>query len=489
MLFFEMRFIFFFIIIYTLYIILQCLHKKDLQNFLLLIASYIFYGSWDWRFLSLIIISTMIDYFCGQGIGKTDNKRKRKVFLIISVVANLGILGFFKYSGFFVREFGHFINILGFQANMPVLNFILPAGISFYTFQTMSYTIDVYKGELEPQNSFLNFATFVSFFPQLVAGPIERATNLMNQIDNERQIELNKVIEGLRLYVWGVFKKIVIADNLAPIVDSIMVAPGEHSAWELLIAGTAFAFQIYGDFSGYSDMARGIARMMGFELMQNFNLPYFSKGIRDFWRRWHISLSTWLRDYVYIPLGGNRKGKLRTYINLNLTMLIGGFWHGASWNFILWGGYQGVLMTLERVLAPTRIGVKVREKFPGWLKIVLTFPLIVIGWLLFRVENDGQIITVIKVLFTNWNWTTIWDSIRALNFEALLSAIDMELGLRVIKITIILMIVQFIQYNTDDLEFDLHMPVTVRAILYVFVIYLILFGSAGVSAQFIYFQF
>ena len=341
MLFFEMRFVFFFIIIYTLYVILQCIHKKDLQNFLLLVASYIFYGSWDWRFLSLIILSTMIDYFCGQGIGMTDNKKKKRVFLIVSVVANLGILGFFKYSGFFVREFGHLLSLLGFQANMPALNFILPAGISFYTFQTMSYTIDVYRGELKPQKSFLNFATFVSFFPQLVAGPIERATNLMNQIDNERRIEFEKVIEGLRLYVWGVFKKVVIADNLAPIVDSIMLAPGEHNAWELMIAGTAFAFQIYGDFSGYSDMARGIARMMGFELMQNFNLPYFSKGIRDFWRRWHISLSTWLRDYVYIPLGGNRKGKLRTYINLNLTMLIGGFWHGASWNFILWGGVPG----------------------------------------------------------------------------------------------------------------------------------------------------
>lgn len=350
MLFFEMRFVFFFVIIYTLYIILQCFHKKELQNFLLLVASYIFYGSWDWRFLSLIIISTMIDYFCSQGIGETNSIKKKKTFLLISVVANLGILGFFKYSGFFVREFGRLLNILGFQANIPVLNFILPAGISFYTFQTMSYTIDVYRGELKPQKSFLNFATFVSFFPQLVAGPIERATNLMRQIDNERKIEFNKVIEGLRLYVWGVFKKIVIADNLAPIVDSIMVAPGEHNAWELLIAGTAFAVQIYGDFSGYSDMARGIANMMGFELMQNFNLPYFSKGIRDFWRRWHISLSTWLRDYVYIPLGGNRKGKLRTYINSNLTMLIGGFWHGASWNFIFWGGVsRGINDTRESV--------------------------------------------------------------------------------------------------------------------------------------------
>lgn len=489
MLFFEMRFVFFFIIIYTLYVILQCIHKKDLQNFLLLVASYIFYGSWDWRFLSLIILSTMIDYFCGQGIGMTDNKKKKRVFLIVSVVANLGILGFFKYSGFFVREFGHLLSLLGFQANMPALNFILPAGISFYTFQTMSYTIDVYRGELKPQKSFLNFATFVSFFPQLVAGPIERATNLMNQIDNERRIEFEKVIEGLRLYVWGVFKKVVIADNLAPIVDSIMLAPGEHNAWELMIAGTAFAFQIYGDFSGYSDMARGIARMMGFELMQNFNLPYFSKGIRDFWRRWHISLSTWLRDYVYIPLGGNRKGKLRTYINLNLTMLIGGFWHGASWNFILWGGYQGALMTLERVLAPTKAGVKFREKIPDWLKVIITFPLIVTGWLLFRVENDGQILTVIKVLFTKWNLSAIGDSIKALDFNAFLSAINMDLALKVIKTTIVLISIQFIQYHTDDLKFDLRLSVVFRAILYVFVIYLILFCSAGVSAQFIYFQF
>ena len=484
MLFFEWRFIIFFVIVFILY----ALTKRKTQNVILLIASYIFYGSWDWRFLSLILISTLIDYFCGRGIESTESARRKKLFLLISMVGNLGILGVFKYSGFFATELMRLLRVFGLQASLPVLNLILPAGISFYTFQTMSYTIDVYRGEIKAQRNFITFATFVSFFPQLVAGPIERAGNLIKQIDSDRRITAKNIAEGLRLYTWGVFKKIVIADNLAPLVDGIMASPGSHSSWELIAAGIAFAFQIYGDFSGYSDMARGIAQMMGFDLMLNFNLPYFSKGIRDFWRRWHISLSTWLRDYVYIPLGGNRKGKLRTYINLNITMLLGGLWHGAAWHYILWGAYQGIAMTIERYASDKKLG-KTIAKAPGWLKIALTFPIIIVGWLIFRVEKDADVWIMLRALVTNWNSGAIAAGIARLNAKAILNAINSTLWIKVLRIIGIVVVVQFVQYRKKDLEFDLKLPTIARAILYTIILYIMLFFSAGVNPQFIYFQF
>ncbi len=484
MLFFEMRFIIFFIILFSLYLMFS--RKK--QNTLLLIASYVFYGSWDWRFLFLLFATTLVDWYIALKIDTTSDQRRRKIYLAISMVANLGVLGFFKYYNFFISQFTDLLHILGLQANPYVLQVILPAGISFYTFQSMSYTIDVYRKKMKHESNFWDFALFVSFFPQLVAGPIERATRLVKQIHSDRMVTFGKFIDGLRLFIWGIFKKVVVADNLALIVDPMMTNPGAYSGWELFIAGSAFAFQIYCDFSGYTDMARGCARMMGFELMHNFNLPYFSKGIQEFWRRWHISLSTWLRDYLYIPLGGNRISASRTYINLNITMLLGGFWHGANWTFILWGAYQGIMMTIERVLRKTRVG-QITIKAPGWLKIIVTFIFVVYGWLLFRAQNFSDVVLITKRLFSQLHLYEIASALLQLNFSQVFILINLTLIVKFIKIVGFLVLIEWIQYKTKDLEFDVKLPIVIRTFLYVGIIYAIIFFSPETNSQFIYFQF
>lgn len=409
MLFNSLTFFCFFLIFYSLYLLLQG-HFK-FQNKVLLIASYIFYGWWDWRFLSLILLSTTVDYFCGLMVGKTSDAVKRKLFLTISVCLNLGILGFFKYFNFFAGNFEKVISLFGFQVHPLILQIILPVGVSFYTFQEISYIVDVYRKQIRPVRNFLDYALFVAFFPQLMAGPINRATHLLPQILNPRVLKIGTVKEGLYLILWGLFKKVFIADNLAIIANEIFAMNGVFSGGEVLMGVYAFAFQIYGDFSGYTDMARGLAKLMGIELMVNFRAPYLVTSPPDFWRNWHISLSTWLRDYLYIPLGGNRKGTFSTYRNLFLTMLLGGLWHGAAWVFIIWGAYHGFLLIVHRLIKTffdmfsARPHLKSRILGTVWhvIKIVFMFHVTCVGWLIFRSQSLQQVINFINNIFVHFS--------------------------------------------------------------------------------------
>lgn len=376
------------------------------QNRMLLIASYIFYGYWDYRYLSLIFISTVIDYFVANAIHANNEQKTRRKLLTISIAANLGMLGFFKYFNFFISEMSEILTFIGLPVSMPVLNIVLPVGISFYTFQTMSYTIDVYRRKTVPTSHFLDFALYVSFFPQLVAGPIERSYSLLPQILEKRPQIKENFIEGTYHVLIGLFKKVVIADNMAPIVNSIFSRPvSELTGPEILVGVYAFAFQIYGDFSGYSSIAQGIARWMGFKLSWNFKMPYFAANPSDFWQRWHITLSSWLRDYLYIPLGGNRFGHLLTLRNLMLTMLLGGLWHGAGWTFIAWGFYHGLLLILYRLFEFKQEGISRRvmqHRFAKSLRVILFFHLICLSWLLFRAESMPQALDMLILMGTNF---------------------------------------------------------------------------------------
>lgn len=360
------------------FLLLYWLLRNNLvaRNILIVIASYLFYGWWDYRFLTLIIFSSLIDYFAGIGIARTEQPRKRKWILFSALSGNLIILGFFKYYDFFVTSFGAVMQQMQIPIDVRTLGIILPVGISFYTFQTMSYSIDVYRRELPATSNLINFLAYVSFFPQLVAGPIERARHLLPQFEHTRRITLGMVQEGVWLMVWGMFKKVVLADNLAPLVD--MVYQGSDFSGPTVVLGTiAFALQIYCDFSGYSDIARGTALILGFDIMMNFNLPYLSTSLREFWQRWHISLSTWLRDYLYIPLGGNRQGNARTSANLITTMTLGGLWHGAAWNFVLWGVWHGgglVLARLPSFFSRRESSATQREMVQGSGRVVVSSP-------------------------------------------------------------------------------------------------------------------
>lgn len=362
------------------------------QNRMLLAASYYFYGSWDWRCLSLILITTSVVFFCGLKIFEASEKHLKKMFLLYSIIINLGILGVFKYWNFFLDSLVDLLTVVGFKANIPLLKIILPVGISFYTFQAMSYSIDVYRNAITPTKNFFNFALYISFFPQLVAGPIERATALLPQIENERKVTPQRFVEGLNLIFWGLYKKVFVADNLAIIVDKVYSNP-QSSGVEYIIATWAFAFQIYGDFSGYTDIARGSSKCLGIELMANFNAPYLAVDPSDFWKRWHISLSTWLKDYLYIPLGGNKNGNLKTYCNLSITMLLGGLWHGAAWNYVIWGAYHGVLLAFHRFFTIRRVRKSDFEKSIVLLLIraSLMFQLTCVGWIFFRAHSFEQI--------------------------------------------------------------------------------------------------
>lgn len=374
------------------------------QNRMLLVASYVFYGWWDWRFLSLILISTVADYICGMQIHRRRTGWEKRAFLWMSVGVNLGLLGFFKYWDFFVGSFSALLTSVGFQPSLSTLNIILPVGISFYTFQTMSYSIDIYRGKLEPTDDFFDFALFVAFFPQLVAGPIERAKSLLPQIRNPRHFVSREFTEGLHLIFWGLVKKVFVADNLGRIVDHIYTNPSA-TGWDYVVATWAFAFQIYGDFSGYTDVARGSAKCLGIHLMENFRQPYFATSPRDLWRRWHISLSTWLRDYLYISLGGNRKGKWKTQRNLFLTMLLGGLWHGAAWTFVLWGAYHGFLLAVQRAFRPNekRDPAGRSSLWGSLLKAAGMFQLTCLGWVFFRSQSAGQIGTILhRIFFSPW---------------------------------------------------------------------------------------
>lgn len=479
MLFNSIDFAIFLPIIFILYWFVTNKNLK-LQNLLIVIASYIFYGWWDWRFLSLILFSTVIDFLIGISLSKQENKNKRKMLLWTSILINLGFLGFFKYYNFFLDNFITAFSFFGTDINANSLNIILPVGISFYTFQTLSYTIDVYKRKLEPTKEFIAFSAFVSFFPQLVAGPIERATNLLPQFYTKRHFDYSKAVNGMRQILWGLFKKIVIADNCAQYANIIFNNSSEYSGSTLVLGAIFFTFQIYGDFSGYSDIAIGTSRLFGFNLKQNFAFPYFSRDIAEFWRRWHISLSTWFRDYLYIPLGGSRGGPWNKIRNVFIIFFVSGFWHGANWTFIVWGALNAlyflpVFITNNNrnnldVVAQGRHLPCVRE----FLLMSLTFGLTVFAWIFFRAENLGHAFKYISQIFSS--------SIFSIP----------ELRPRNITLFICFLIaIEWVGRNNKFALENLHFrcPRIIRYFTYIFLATAILLFSGGKEQAFIYFQF
>lgn len=405
MLFNSIDFAIFLPIVFILYWFITNKNLK-LQNFLIVAASYLFYGWWDWRFLFLILFSTIVDYSVGMALKTESNQTKRKVLLWTSILVNLGFLGFFKYYNFFLENFVTAFSFFGNPINPQGLNIILPVGISFYTFQTLSYTIDVYKRKLTATKDLVAFSAFVSFFPQLVAGPIERATHLLPQFYKKRKFDYALAVDGMRQILWGLFKKIVIADNCAEFANQIFNNSADMNGSTLVLGAIFFTFQIYGDFSGYSDIAIGTSRLFGFDLMQNFNFPYFSRDIAEFWRRWHISLSTWFRDYLYIPLGGSRGGTWMKVRNTFLIFIVSGFWHGANWTFIVWGALNAIYFLPLLLTNNNRNNLETVAKgkiFPSLKELsfmLLTFGLTVFAWIFFRAENIGHAVSYISEILS-----------------------------------------------------------------------------------------
>lgn len=462
------------------------LRKTRHRNILLIAASYVFYGWWDWRFCSLMLISSILDYSVGIMLGRTGGRRKRLLLLLLSICGNLGLLGFFKYFNFFAESFADFIGLFGMAAGPVTLHIVLPVGISFYTFQTMSYTIDVYRGTCPVCRDPIAVFAFVSFFPQLVAGPIERASNLLPQMINARRFDYAKAVDGCRQILWGFFKKIVLADNFGYVVVRVYGDIPGASGPELLFATLCFSFQIYCDFSAYSDIAIGTARLFGFDLMTNFSYPYFATNISNFWKRWHISLSTWFRDYVYIPLGGSRGGLPRTIRNVMITFLVSGFWHGASWNFIVWGGLHGLALTVYvlynhvRREGSRRAGGVARAVKAG-ISALLTFVFVYLTWVFFRAETLPEACTVIRKM--------IFQAVDPSGFETVLHIIGRS---PMVYVAFgIFYIVEFLQRGKPH---PLVLPRLVRPVrwgLYLLLILLILGLGATpeISRDFIYFQF
>ena len=478
MLFNSIDFAIFLPIVFILYWFVTNKNLK-LQNFLIVAASYLFYGWWDWRFLSLILFSTVVDFTVGQKLRNEGNQLKRKTLLWTSILVNLGFLGFFKYYNFFLDNFITAFSFFGQDIQANSLNIILPVGISFYTFQTLSYSIDVYKRKLKPTKDFIAFTAFVSFFPQLVAGPIERATHLLPQFYKKRTFDYSKAVDGMRQILWGLFKKIVIADNCAEYANQIFNNSADMNGSTLVLGALFFTFQIYGDFSGYSDIAIGTARIFGFDLMRNFNFPYFSRDMAEFWRRWHISLSTWFRDYLYIPLGGSRGSTMIKVRNTFIIFIVSGFWHGANWTFIVWGALNAIyflpllLTNNNRNNLETIAQGKLIPSLKDISSMFLTFGLTVFAWIFFRSENIGHAISYISEMFS-------------------LSIFTLP---EVLPKTTILLIMVFIliewlgreqQFAIQYLGFKWKRPL--RYTMY-YAIIIAIFWFSGKEQQFIYFQF
>ena len=463
----------------TIFILYWFVFNKNLkyQNTLILVSSYVFYGWWDYRFLSLIFLSTIVDYVIGLSISNQSSKKKQKSLLWGSVLFNLSVLGFFKYYNFFVDSWVELFSSLGYEIkSIWTLNFILPVGISFYTFQTMSYTIDIYRKKLEPTKDFISFASFVSFFPQLVAGPIERASNLLPQILKKREFQYDQVIQGLKLILWGMFKKVVIADSLAPIVDDIFSNYQDFGGGTLWLGAIYFSFQIYCDFSGYSDIAIGTSKLLGFELMSNFKFPYFSRNIGEFWRKWHISLSTWFRDYLYIPLGGSQEGKWKSIRNIFIIFLVSGFWHGANWSFIFWGLFHSILFLptfmfnknrnyTSSIIAANTLLPSLKE----FISVGTTFLLVTIGWVFFRSESIGDSFSYLTSMISNINIVT-------------------HLSPKINFYILVLVLVDWTQ-RFDERNLFVTFPKLIFKIFVIICVFLILINFKKESQQFIYFDF
>jgi len=449
-----------------------------LQNLLLLVASYLFYGWWDWRFLSLIIFSSFVDYYIGIWLSKTHVERTRKLLLATSILVNLGFLGFFKYFNFFAESFADAFTLLGNPIDASRLNIVLPVGISFYTFQTLSYSIDVYKRKLAPTHDITAFFAFVSFFPQLVAGPIERATNLLPQFYKKRNFDYSKAVDGLRQILWGLFKKVVIADNCATYANQIFNNSDDYNGSTLVLGAIFFTFQIYGDFSGYSDIAIGTSRLFGFNLKKNFAFPYFSRDIAEFWRRWHISLSTWFRDYLYIPLGGSRGGTWMKVRNTFIIFIVSGFWHGANWTFVIWGALNAfyflplLLLNKNRTHTDTVAQGKYLPTLRELFNIGITFALTVLAWVFFRAENIGHAFSYISEIFSKSIFTIP---------EVIPSITIALIGFFV-----------FIEWINREEEYGLNLlkinSIVLRWLLYILILFIVLLFR-GDSQGFIYFQF
>jgi len=480
----SFHFVAFFSVVWVLAVALR--HRVTSRNAVLLAASYYFYGCWDWRFLILIVISTLVDYICGRLFDVTEvdpehpppPSARRKAILAVSVCTNLGLLGFFKYFDFFVESGAAFLAQLSMPVSPRTLGIVLPVGISFYTLQTLSYTIDLYRGQMKTERNLLHFALFVAFFPQLVAGPIERARRLLPQLNAPTVCTLDKLYSGFYLMSWGMFKKVVLADNLGLVVDEIW-ALDAPSGLAVVLGCHCFAFQLYCDFSGYSDIARGAARCMGFELMLNFNLPFLTTNPTDFWRNWHISLSSWLRDYLYYPLGGGRKGQVRSLVNIVLTMVVSGVWHGAGWPFLLMGLAYGVTLSAHKLARPylARVQPSARVAVSVWwlVRLVITFELFTAPLIFFRSTTLDQVMLMLRsgaaqllpadwVVFSPWSTVFFWCAGS-------------------------LMAMQVLQFVSKDLDVVSRLPVPLRAALYTaMMLGIIVFGVSGGTA-FVYFQF
>ncbi|RMG85494.1 MAG: MBOAT family protein [Bacteroidetes bacterium] len=444
-----------------------------------LLGSYFFYGWWDWRFLSLIITSTFVDYYIGLRLENTEDPARRKGLLRWSILVNLGFLGFFKYFNFFIGSFEALAHSIGWEPGFNTLHIILPVGISFYTFQSMSYTIDVYYRKIPVEHDFLRFATYISFFPQLVAGPIVRARDFLPQFQTDKKFEWDRLIAGSGQVLWGFFKKVAVADSLAPFVEQCFNAPESFSSLHLLIGVVFYSFQIYCDFSGYSDIAIGLARILGFDFPQNFRTPYFSKDFSEFWTRWHITLSSWLRDYLYIPLGGNRNGTFMTYRNLMLTMLLGGLWHGASWVFVFWGFLHGTYLVVQRLFGKHFGAFLTFLKTPGFLRtginIFIVYTLTSLAWIFFRSPDFETAMHVLQGIATFQDFT----------FASVINKFIVLKGFILIALLLSVEIADF-QFDFDKI---LVRNPAFRVASFAVLLWLIAFFGTFGSNAFIYFQF
>lgn len=485
MLFNSISFAVFLPIIFILYWFIFNKSLKQ-QNVLLLVASYYFYSCWDWRFLFLLAFSTFLDYFTGLKIYSARKQEYRKFWLILSIGINLGFLAFFKYYNFFAESFASLISQLGFKPHISTLNIILPVGISFYTFHGLSYVLDIYNRKIQPCTNWVHYSLFVSFFPLLVAGPIERATHLLPQVEKKRQFNYTRAADGLRQILWGFIKKIVIADNCAEYANIIFDNTSTYSSGVLIIGAILFAFQIYGDFSGYSDIALGVARLFGFELLKNFNFPYFSRDIAEFWRRWHISLSSWFKDYLYIPLGGSRGGLWMSIRNTFIIFLVSGFWHGANWTFIVWGGLNALFIMPSIIFKTNRTNLDIAAKgqlLPSWkelLQITTTFLLTTFAWVFFRASSLEHAFQYIAGIFSNIG--TQYVSIQSYELRGIIICF-----LLIIPFLAVEWLGREQNYAIEKIGFT--WPKILRWSFYSIMIFVVIMYMQTGGTEFIYFQF